>query len=232
MANNADLEAMYRQGETWQSRNSRLKGIITVILLGVAIAGWILAGIMAFTISQMFPLVKSEVVPLIVDKNTGYMETVTTLDQSREKVTQQQAVRAAFVGNYVLRREIYDPRYVADNYDMVGLWSDPNGSAFKAYEELMNPANPQGPIAMIGTDGEIRPEILSVNPLNANTMSVRFETKERVKGGTVVNRWSATIRYRQLQLPASNRVRLFNPLGFVVTDYVKVPESMPSGLGQ
>lgn len=229
---NADLEAIYRQGETWQSRTGRLKGLIAVILLGVAVAGWALAAILAFTISQMFPLVKSEVVPLIVDKNTGYMETITTLDQSREKVTQQQAVRAAFVGNYVLRRETYDPRYVADNYDMIGLWSDPNGAAFKAYEELMNPSNPRGRVAMIGTDGEIEPEILSVNPLNANTMNVRFETKERVKGGSVVNRWSATIRYKQLQLPASNRVRLFNPLGLVVTDYVKVPESMPGGLGQ
>jgi type IV secretion system protein VirB8 len=96
----------------------------------------------------------------------------------------------------------------------------------------MNPANPRSPVKMIGIGGEIRPEILSVNPLNANTMNVRFETHEDAKGEDIVNRWSATIRYRQVDFPASNRVRLFNPLGFVVTDYVRVPESMPDGIGQ
>ena len=61
-------------------------------------------------------------------------------------------------------------------------------------------------------------------------MAVRFETRERRRGGEVVTRWSATIRYRQINLPASNRVRLYNPLGFVVTEYARVPETMPSGI--
>lgn len=230
MAGNGEWESLYREGETWQGRTGRLQTMMSLLLLGAAAAGWALAGILAFTLSQMFPLIRSELVPLIVDRNTGYMETVTTLARDGEKVTQLQAVRAAFVGNYVLRRETYDPRYVADNYDMIGLWSDPRGDAFKTYETWMNPANPRGPVSVIGTDGDIRPEILSVNPLNAGTMNVRFETRERIKGGNVVNRWSATVRYRQVQLPASNRVRLFNPLGFVVTDYVRVPENMPGGL--
>ncbi|MGR9363602.1 virB8 family protein (plasmid) [Rhizobium leguminosarum] len=207
-----------------------MRTLIGLILLVFAVAGWIVAGVLSFSVAQLFPLVRTEVVPLIVDKNTGYMETVTTLGKDRANVSEIQAVRASFVGNYVIRRETYDPRYLSENFDMIALWSDPDSPAFKDYSEMMNPSNPRGPVKAMGTSGEIRPEILSVNPLNATTMAVRFETRERRRGGDVVNRWSATVRYRQINLPASNRVRLYNPLGFVVTEYVKVPETMPSGL--
>lgn len=221
---------IYDQHLSWGEKNRSLRTLIGLILLVFAVAGWIVAGVLSFSVAQLFPLVRTEVVPLIVDKNTGYMETVTTLGKDRANVSEIQAVRASFVGNYVIRRETYDPRYLSENFDMIALWSDPDSPAFKDYSEWMNPSNPRGPVKNMGTTGEVRPEILSVNPLNANTMSVRFETRERRRGGDVVNRWSATVRYRQINLPASNRVRLYNPLGFVVTEYVKVPETMPSGL--
>jgi len=221
---------IYDQHHSWGEKNRSLRTLIGMILLVFAIAGWAVAGILSFSVAQLFPLVRTEVVPLIVDKNTGYMETVTTLDKDRSGVSELQAVQASFVGNYVIRRETYDPRYLSDNFDMIALWSEPNSSAFKDYEDWMNPSNPRGPVKTMGATGDIRPDILSVNPLNASTMSVRFETRERQRGGDVVNRWSATVRYRQINLPASNRVRLYNPLGFVVTEYAKVPENMPSGL--
>lgn len=223
-------QPIYDQHLSWGEKNRSLQTLIGLILLAFAAAGWAIAGVLSFSVAQLFPLVRTEVVPLIVDKNTGYMETVTTLDKDRSSVSENQAVRASFVGNYVIRRETYDPRYLSDNFDMVALWSEPNSSAFKDYEEWMNPSNPRGPVKTMGATGDIRPEILSVNPLNASTMAVRFETRERHRGGDVVNRWSATVRYRQINLPASNRVRLYNPLGFVVTEYAKVPETMPSGL--
>lgn len=223
-------QPIYDQHLSWGEKNRSLRTLIGLILLVFAAAGWAIAGVLSFSVAQLFPLVRTEVVPLIVDKNTGYMETVTTLDKDRSSVSENQVVRASFVGNYVIRRETYDPRYLSDNFDMIALWSEPNSSAFKDYEEWMNPSNPRGPVKTMGATGDIRPEILSVNPLNASTMAVRFETRERHRGGDVVNRWSATVRYRQINLPASNRVRLYNPLGFVVTEYAKVPETMPSGL--
>ena len=219
---------IYDQHRSWGERNRSLRTLIGIILLVFALSGWVIAGILSLSVAQLFPLVRTEVVPLIVDKNTGYMETVTTLDKDNTNVSQMQAVRASFVGNYVIRRETYDPRYLSDNFDMIALWSEPNSRAFKEYEEWMSPSNRRGPVKTLGATGDIRPEILSVNPLNETTMSVRFETHERHRGGNVVNRWSATVRYRQVNLSASNRVRLYNPLGFVVTEYVKVPENMPS----
>lgn len=228
----AGPQDIYNQHLSWGEKNRSLRTLIGLILLVFALAGWAVAGVLSFSVAQLFPLVRTEVVPLIVDKNTGYMEAVTTLDKDRSSVSEIPAVRASFVGNYVIRRETYDPRYLSDNFDMIALWSEPNSEAFKDYEEWMNPSNPRGPVKTLGTTGEIRPEILSVNPLNATTMSVRFETRERRRGGDVVNRWSATVRYRQINLPASNRVRLYNPLGFVVTEYARVPETMPSGIAQ
>ncbi|QKJ94616.1 virB8 family protein [Agrobacterium pusense] len=226
----AGPEELYDQHLSWGEKNRSLRTLIGFILLLSALAGWTVAGVLSFSVAQLFPLVRTEVVPLIVDRNTGYMETVTTLDKDRATVSENQAVRAAFAGNYVIRRETYDPRYLSDNFDMIALWSEPGSQAFKDYEDWMNPSNPRGPVKLLGATGEIRPEILSVNPLNPSTMSVRFETRERRRGGDVVTRWSATIRYRQINLPASNRIRLYNPLGFVVTEYAKVPETMPSGI--
>jgi type IV secretion system protein VirB8 len=132
-----------------------------------------------------------------------------------------------------LTRETYDPRYLADTFDIIQLWSDPNGRAFREYEELMNPGNLRSPVKSIGAEGDVRVHLLSVNPLNNETMNVRFETEERRQGGMAkVDRWSATVRYRQANLEMSQRVRMFNPLGFLVTDYTRVPEMMPSGLPQ
>jgi len=225
-------EGIYQQHLTWGARQRSLLSVLAFVLGLAAIAGWAVAGISVWSSAQLFPLKSTEVVPLIVDKATGYMETVTTLDKDRS-VSELQAVRAAFIGNYVIKRETYDPRYLADTFDMIQLWSDPNGRAFREYEDLMNPGNPKSPVKRIGAEGDVRVNLLSVNPLNNETMNVRFETEERRQGGMAkVDRWSATVRYRQGNLEMSQRVRMFNPLGFLVTDYTRVPEMMPSGLPQ
>ena len=225
-------EEIYQQHLTWGARQRSLLSLLSLALGLAAVAGWAVAGISVWASAQLFPLKSTEVVPLIVDKATGYMETVTTLDKDRS-VSELQAVRAAFIGNYVIKRETYDPRYLADTFDIIQLWSDPNGRAFREYEELMNPSNPKSPVKRIGAEGDVRVNLLSVNPLNNETMNVRFETEERRQGGMAkVDRWSATVRYRQGNLEMSQRVRMFNPLGFLVTDYISVPEMMPSGLPQ
>jgi type IV secretion system protein VirB8 len=225
-------EEIYNQHLTWGVRQKALTSLLAFVLGVAAVVGWAVAGVAVWSSAQLFPLKSTEVVPLIVDKNTGYMETVTTLEKDNT-VSELQAVRAAFVGNYVIKREAYDPRYLADSYDMIAVWSDPNERAFRDYEELMNPSNPKSPVKVIGAQGDIRVNLLSVNPLNNETMNVRFETEERRQGGLAkVDRWSATVRYRRANLEMNQRVRMFNPLGFVVTDYTKVPEMMPSGLPQ
>jgi len=225
-------EEIYQQHLTWGARQRSLLSLLALALGLAAVAGWAVAGISVWASAQLFPLKSTEVVPLIVDKATGYMETVTTLDKDRS-VSELQAVRAAFIGNYVIKRETYDARYLADTFDLIQLWSDPNGRAFREYEELMNPSNPKSPVKRIGAEGDVRVNLLSVNPLNNETMNVRFETEERRQGGMAkIDRWSATVRYRQGNLEMSQRVRMFNPLGFLVTDYTRVPEMMPSGLPQ
>ncbi|MCO5067011.1 MAG: VirB8/TrbF family protein [Rhizobiaceae bacterium] len=225
-------EEIYQQHLTWGARQKSLLSLLAFVLGVAAVAGWAVAGVSVWSSAQLFPLKSTEVVPLIVDKATGYMETVTTLDKNKT-VSELQAVRAAFIGNYVIKRESYDPRYLSDTFDMIQLWSDPNARAFHDYEELMNPSNPQSPVKRIGAEGDVRVNLLSVNPLNKETMNVRFETEERRQGGVArVDRWSATVRYRQGNLQMTQRVRMFNPLGFLVTDYTRVPEMMPSGLPQ
>lgn len=234
MADDAGLIETYRNAETWASRTSALRTLITVILAFFAVAGWAVSGILAFSMAQMFPLIRTEVVPLIVDKNTGYMETVTTLEKGNRSVSELEAARASFVGNYVLRREMYDPRYVKDTYDMIALWSDPSGQAWKSYDEKVNPSNPRSPVAIIGSGGDVQPNLLSVNLVGREGESylynVRFETRERVRGGDVTNRWAANVRMRRVDMAASNRVRIFNPFTLQVVEYHKVPESMPSGM--
>lgn len=141
----AGPEDLYDQHLSWGEKNRSLRTLIGFILLLFALAGWTVAGVLSFSVAQLFPLVRTEVVPLIVDRNTGYMETVTTLDKDRATVSENQAVRAAFAGNYVIRRETYDPRYLSDNFDMIALWSEPGSQAFKDYEDWMNPPIPEAP---------------------------------------------------------------------------------------
>jgi len=89
-------------------------------------------------------------------------------------------------------------------------------------------------VAVIGSDGDIQPDLLSVNLVgrdrDAFLYNVRFETRERVKGGDVTNRWAANVRMKRVDMAATNRVRIFNPFTFQVIEYRKVPESMPTGL--
>lgn len=222
-------EQIYRAGLTWEKSQTRTwRGVAFILFIG-NLCGWGTAVIVGYGASQIFPLVKTEVVPLIVDKNTGDTQVVTTLSQERGHLTttQMEAVRRSFAGQYVIRRETYDPKYVADNFDMVALWSDPNGPAWRDYQELMTPSNPRGPIHLIGASGEIRPELISVSRLNDTTMQVRFELKQRMQGAITSSRWSTTLRYNFIRTTDSNRSRLNNPLGFQVTEYNKVPESMP-----
>ncbi|TIV74802.1 MAG: type VI secretion protein, partial [Mesorhizobium sp.] len=60
----------YKQHLSWGEKNRSLRTLIGLILLFFAIAGWAVAGILSFSVAQLFPLVRTEVVPLIVDKNT------------------------------------------------------------------------------------------------------------------------------------------------------------------
>ncbi len=205
----AGPQDIYDQHLTWGEKNRSLRTLVGLILLAFAVAGWAVAGVLSFSVAQLFPLVRTEVVPLIVDRNTGYMETVTTLSRDRSGVSENQAVRASFVGNYVIRRETYDPRYLSDNLDMIALWSEPGSQAFKDYEAWINPSNPRGPVKTLGATGEIRPEILSVNALNPLTMAVRFETRERRRGGEVVNRCRRPCATgRSIFLPATGFVSI------------------------
>ncbi len=126
MSTGADNDEIYRQGASWERAQTRTwKGVSFILFIG-CLLGWGMAALVGFGASQMFPLVKTEVVPLIVDRNTGETEVVTTLsqDEGRLTTTQLEAVRRSFVAHYVLRRETYDPKYVADNFDLVALWSD------------------------------------------------------------------------------------------------------------
>ncbi len=66
--------------------------------------------------------------------------------------------------------------------------------------------------------------------LRMNAGANGVETRERVKGGDVTNRWAANVRMKRVDMAATNRVRIFNPFTFQVIEYRKVPESMPTGL--
>ncbi|MFW8642370.1 VirB8/TrbF family protein [Rhizobium beringeri] len=139
--------------------------------------------------------------------------------------------RLPFVGNYVIRRETYDPRYLSENFDMIASGQTRISSAFKDYSED-EPSNQEVPRQHHGT---IRRD-LAGNPVGQSAQPDDDKRRYASRRGSdsaaarLVNRRSATVRYKQINLPASNRVRLYNPLGFVVTEYVKVPETMPSGL--
>ncbi|MGO7162387.1 type VI secretion protein, partial [Rhizobium johnstonii] len=57
-------QEIYDRHLSWGEKNRSLRTLIGLILLVFAVAGWAIAGILSFSVAQLFPLVRTEVVPL------------------------------------------------------------------------------------------------------------------------------------------------------------------------
>ncbi len=176
----------------------------------------------AAAIALMLPL--KEIVPytILVDKQTGYIETARGLDVGA--LAEDQAVVESMIAQYVLARETFDPADFAERYDRITLWS--LGAARDEYVAQYQKGAPDSVLAIVRPGTTIRVKVKKIELLTRETAQVRFETEHRDTGvDPVRSDWQAIVSYRFTGAPMRMEDRLLNPLGFQVTGYRRDSET-------
>ena len=194
-----------------------------------AVAG-VIALLLAIALVIMLPL--KTVVPytILVDRQTGNVEALDPLAESR--VQADGALTRSFLMQYVTARESFVPDTFDHDYAKVTLMSAPQ--VRQEYVARMSANNPLSPLSYMRPGGTIRVEIRSISQLDNERALVRFTTI-RDEPGSVAQAhqfWAAIVGYGYSNAEMSERDRLLNPLGFQVTSYRRdaetLPEVMPS----
>jgi type IV secretion system protein VirB8 len=187
------------------------------VLLGLAL---ILA---LAALYALIPLKSLEVVTLLVDKTTGFVEVARPLEAGGE-LTQRESVTRANIVRYIRARETYDPKGLRDNFDMASLYS--GGVASKDLQAEFAASNPDNPMKKYGPETTISVFVKSVIFLNERTAAVRFQTTRKSERESVSTDWVANVRFRYTSEPMRNDWRFDNPLGFQALEYRRDQETI------
>lgn len=213
--------AYYDRAESWaqqrdnaHARSARRAWIVAGVAVGVA-------GLEALAMIAMAPL--KTVVPytLLVDSHTGFTQVLEGTHP--QTIRPDAALTQSLLAQYVVAREGYDIATIEEQYRKVALWSAVG--ARRDYLALMQPGNPQGPIARFGRTKAQRVGVESVSPIGAGRAMVRFYADTPDGGGREY--WVAMADYRFSGAPQRMEDRMINPLGFQVTAYRRDQEAAP-----
>jgi type IV secretion system protein VirB8 len=225
-------DSYYHDGARWErdiyrrlelSRNAWrvVASLIGLVLLAVLVA-----------LFMLIPLKSTEVVTLLVDRATGYVEVARPLEGGGP-ISEREAVTQANIVRFIRARETYDPPALRDNFELASLLS--TGSASKELAEQFSSTNPNSPMKLWGPTGRVKVYVKSVNFLthgwmdNAKapaTAAVRFMTTRTNEREQVIEHWAANVRFHYTQEPMRNEWRFDNPLGFQVIEYRKDQETV------
>jgi type IV secretion system protein VirB8 len=216
-----DRSRSWATGEIDDLRRSRRIAWTVALIATAAVA------IQSVAILWLFPL--KTVVPytLLVDRQTGYVQSLDPLEV--QSISPDRALTQSFLVQYVLAREGFDRVSLQQSYRKALLWSAEG--ARTEYATLMPATNPQSPLVRLPFGTTIEARVRSVSPLNDRSALVRFETFERDRGGTMrpAQPWVAVVEFRFSRAPLSVEDRFLNPLGFQVTRYRRSAEAPMSG---
>jgi type IV secretion system protein VirB8 len=164
----------------------------------------------------MLPL--KEVVPytVLVDKQTGYVETARGVQLGA--LAEDQAVVESMLAQYVLARETFDPADFKERYERVALWS--LGAARDGYVGQFQSGSADSILRDLRPGSTVKVAVKNIELLTDGTARVRFETQRRDANAQPVSTdWQSIVSFRFTGQPMKNEDRLLNPLGFQVTGY-------------
>lgn len=220
-----DTKSFYAESSSWAqseadgARRSRNRAWI------VAGGAALIAVAEALALASLVPLKSTSVVPVLVDRQTGFVE-VLNKDGS-QTLRANQALTRSMLAQYVAAREGFDITTLSADYHRVMLWSD--GQARGEYAALMPAQNPQSPLHLYPRSALVAVNIESVSDLGPRTALVRFTTTRMDEGaGSVPSYYAAVITYQFSDQPLRAEDRLVNPLGFQVTRYRRSDETAPA----
>jgi type IV secretion system protein VirB8 len=186
-------------------------------------AAWMIACLLIFVccvqaaaIAIMLPL--KEVVPytVLVDKQTGYVETARGVQLGN--LAEDQAIVESMLAQYVLARETFDPADFNERYERVALWS--LGPARDQYVGQYQAGTADNVLGSMRPGTTVKVAVKNIELLTDGTARVRFETQRRDANAQPVSMdWQTIVSFRFTGQPMKNEDRLLNPLGFQVTGY-------------
>ncbi len=221
-----DKQAYYVEASSWaQSQADGARRVRNLALI-VAGAAAMVAVAEALALASLAPLKSTSVVPVLVDRQTGFVE-VLNKDGS-QTLRADTALTRSMLAQYVAAREGFDITTLSNGYHRVMLWS--TGRARNDYAALMPAQNPQSPLRLYPRTAQVQVNIESVSDLGSRTALVRFTTarSDQAAPASAVGYYAAVITYQFSDEPLRAEDRLLNPLGFQVTRYERSDEAAPS----
>jgi type IV secretion system protein VirB8 len=198
-------------------RGRRVAWIVTGLLILICAA-------QAAAIAIMLPLKEVQPYTLLVDRQTGYVETVRGIRLG--DLAEDEALVHAFLAQYTLARETFDPADFKDRYTRVALWSA--DQAQTDYLEAYEPGAPGGVLAQMRPGSLVSVMVKNIELLERDLARVRFETSRRDPGMAPVRQdFQAIMSFRFVGAPMRMEDRHLNPLGFQVMTYRRDAEVGP-----
>ena len=191
----------------------------------IAATATVVAALLAIAIISLLPLKKIVPYTILVDKNTGFVETLKPLDAN--SLEPDIALTQSFLVQYVIARESFDINSLQTDFRKVRLWTA--GDERAKYVSSMQATSAESPLSTYSRSTIVKVFIKSISPLGGNASLVRFDTQSIYSGGSSppARSWAAVIKHQYNSLPMSQDDRFINPLGFQVISYSKNEEVLP-----
>lgn len=222
----AALRVYFQDGDRWENEIVRKAKRSKAVAWFVTIIFGMVALFALLALVMLVPLKSFEPVIVVVDKNTGYIETKSGLTKP-QNLTDSRAITQANVVRYIRTREGYDPYAIDTNFGTAALLS--TGDAARELQELYSTANPKNPAKIYGKNKRVHVDVKSVTFPNDSTSLVRFSTTEKSDTDAITRHYIAVVRYRYTDEPVTNEWRFENPLGFQVYNYRRDQETVSEG---
>lgn len=178
----------------------------------VAAGAAAVAVLLAITLVLLVPLKTVQPYVVTVDRNTGAVETATTVKDG--KLSQNEAVVQSQLANYVTARETFDATDLAQQYRRVQIMSSPTAS--RSYVAEMASTNPASPLNTLNRGDMVTVKIRSISLISDGAALVRFTTTRLPVGaasGESID-FVAAVSFGFNGRPLRAADRFDNPLGF------------------
>ncbi len=216
------LEEHYKEVVSFHEARSRSSRFLSRgLLIGAGLL--VVANIgLAWSVASMLPLTRLVPVYLLV-RPDGTIDTSVAL--STLPPSMDQAVIRAALWQYVQMREGYSYDTARYRYDIVSGMSDIATRA--GYQSFFNYPNPLSPQVIIGKNGTVTVEPISVSLIGPNVAQIRFQQMTSLgTNEAITTTWTSTLQFQQVDTLAASQ-RLTDPGGIVITNYQAEEDTTP-----
>jgi type IV secretion system protein VirB8 len=222
----SDLGAYYEEAASWDADQSSALRREVRTAWTVAAATTICALTACAALMVLLPLKKIEPFLIRVDAATGIVDVV---PEYRGAEQLPQAVTRYFLTHYVAVCERFSYTTAETDYEECSAFHDAQRN--QIWYAKWRTSNPSSPLNVYKDGSIVRIQIQAVTFLTSavgavDLAQVRYLKIHQAPGGASdsVSHWIGTIRYAYASPSTNPKLRLWNPLGFKVAEFVSEPE--------